>query len=68
MPNRSSSSHAIDTLAEVLIERLEIAHELGVAASSTDIARERQRWLGLHNAGNDIAALARAMEILSRRN
>ena len=66
MSNHSLPLPAIDALMEALIERLEMAHEVGTEASSNDLARQRQRWLTLSSAGNDIAALARAMEILMR--
>ena len=66
MSNRSPPLQAVDALMAELIERVEMAHELGVAASYGDPARERQRWLTLFGAGNDIAALARSLEILTR--
>ena len=66
MPRPTPHSHVVDALSEAIVERLEAAHEIGVEAHEHDLARQRQRWLTLISAGHDIAALARALEILSR--
>lgn len=66
MPRPTPHARVLDALTEAIMDRVEAAHELSVEAPSPDAVRQRQRWLSLGCAGNDIAALARALEILSR--
>ena len=66
MPRSIPDPLVQDALVEVIVERLEAALEIGIAADGNDLARQRQRWLSLLGAGDDIAALARSLEILTR--
>jgi hypothetical protein len=66
MPRPTPHSHAVSALSEAIVERIEAAYEISTEAHAHDRARQRQRWLSLIGAGHDIAALARALEILSR--
>lgn len=60
------SPHAIEALTEAIIDRLEAAHAISVQANAHDARRQRKRWISLMGAGNEIAALAKSLEILTR--
>lgn len=66
MPKRSRDLTPVDAIYEALIGRLEMAHDLAVVQSSADTSGERKRWRTLHAAAGDVAALARALEILTQ--
>ena len=66
MPEPTPRSISVNALTEILFDRLEAAHELGVERRSNDIASQRRRWLSLFNAANDIASIARSLDILTR--
>jgi hypothetical protein len=66
MPKRSQDLTPVDAIYEALLERLEMAHDLAVVKSSADTSDERKRWRTLHAAAGEVAALARALEILTR--
>ena len=66
MPKRSRDLTPADAIYEALLARLELAHELAVVRSSGDTSGERRRWRTLHTAAGDVAALARALEILTQ--
>lgn len=66
MATPTFKDHATSTLTDALIEHLEAATEIAVSASPNDLHRQHQRWLTLANSANDILALARSLEIITR--
>jgi DNA-binding MarR family transcriptional regulator len=66
MRRPAPSPHAVDALTEAIIDRLEAAHAISVQASTADVRHQRKRWISLMDAGNEIAALAKCLEILTR--
>jgi len=55
-----------DALIEAIVERLEAALDISTEANTVDLVRQHQRWISLLNAADDIAALARSLEIFTR--
>ena len=66
MRRSALSRQAVEALTEAIIDCLEAAHAISVQANTGDANRQRKRWTALLNAGHDIAALARSLEILTR--
>lgn len=68
MPRLAPDSHAVDVLMRAIFERLEKAQEMAIKARRTDLLQERRRWASVERASEDVAALARSLEILNGRS
>jgi len=54
-------------MRETIVQHLETALEIGIEAAIVDPVEQHQRWLLLASISDDIATLARSLEVLARQ-
>ena len=68
MIDAETARTGLEALGVAIAEIIEDAHELAVLATPVDLAERDRRIVALQILGEDVAALAIAMAVLSRRS